>query len=81
MKTLDLETLTHVTGGTHRRMGGSLALTQSLASIQQSISGIATNANNNQNSLLLPVVMMMALNRPQSPTIISADGATVVAPG
>jgi hypothetical protein len=81
MKTLDVETLTHVTGGTHRRMGSSVALTQSLATIQQSISGVATNANNNQNSVLLPMVMMMALNRRPSPTIIAADGATVVSAG
>jgi hypothetical protein len=77
MNTLDLDTLEHVTGGAVVRASSSNdAITQSLTSLQTTISSLANNNNNNQNNLLLPMVMMMAMNRRQ-PTIVSG-GATVV---
>jgi hypothetical protein len=59
MTTLDLDTLTQVTGGTTT----SDALTQSLTAIQSSLTSLASSNNNNQNSTLLPMVMMMAMRR------------------
>ena len=80
MNTLDNATLDHVTGGAVIRTSStSDAITQSLTSLQTTISQLANNNNNNnnnQNSLLLPMVMMLAMNRRQ-PTIVSG-GATVV---
>jgi hypothetical protein len=80
MNTLDPDTLRHVTGGVSSRCAASsdnAALTQSLASIQSSLSSATSNNNNNnQNNLLLPMVMMMAMNRRQ--TAVVAPGATVV---
>ena len=78
MTTLDLDTLTQVTGGvTRSSSSSSAALTQSLATIQSSISNLTNNSSNNQNNMLLPMAMMMAMNRRQS-SVISAGGATVV---
>jgi len=80
MSTLDPDTLGHVTGGVSSRCAVSssnTALTQSLASIQSSLSSFTSNNNNNnQNNLLLPMVMMMAMNRRQ--TAVVGPGATVV---
>lgn len=76
MNTLDLATLDHVTGGAVIRTSTSDAITQSLTSLQTTVSQLANNNNNNQNNLLLPMAMMMAMNRRQ-PTIVSG-GATVV---
>jgi hypothetical protein len=78
MNTLDLDTLEHVTGGaTVRASSSNDAITQSLTSLQTTISSLANNNNNSsQNNLLLPMAMMMAMNRRQ-PTIVSG-GATVV---
>lgn len=59
MTTLDLDTLTQVTGGTTT----TDALTQSLTAIQSSLTSLATNNNNNQNSMLLPMAMMVAMRR------------------
>lgn len=77
MNTLDLATLDHVTGGAAIRTSSTNdAITQSLTSLQTTVSQLANNNNNNQSNLLLPMVMMMAMNRRQ-PTIVSG-GATVV---
>jgi hypothetical protein len=59
MTTLDLDTLTQVTGGTTTND----ALTQSLTAIQSSLTSLASSNNNNQNNTLLPMVMMMAMRR------------------
>jgi hypothetical protein len=76
MNTLDLDTLDHVTGGAVIRTSSTNdAITQSLTSLQTTISQLSNN-NNNQSSMLLPMAMMMAMNRRQ-PTIVSG-GATVV---
>jgi len=64
MTTLDLDTLSHVTGGTSTND----ALTQSLTAIQSSISSLASSNTNNQSNTLLPVMMMMAMNR--RPTVV-----------
>lgn len=78
MNTLDNDTLDNVTGGAVVRASStsSDAITQSLTSLQSTVSQLANNNNNNQNNLLLPMAMMMAMQRRQS-TIVSG-GATVV---
>jgi hypothetical protein len=82
MNTLDTATLDNVTGGAVVRSSSSTtsdAITQSLTSLQTTVSQLANNNNNSsssQNSLLLPMAMMFAMNRRQ-PTIVSG-GATVV---
>jgi hypothetical protein len=79
MNTLDTESLDNVTGGAAVRTSSTSndAITQSLTSLQTTISQLANNNNNNnQNNLLLPMAMMIAMNRRQ-PTIVSG-GATVV---
>jgi len=75
MKILDLETLAAVSGGASK----SSQLTQSLSSIQSSISDLASNKNNNQSSNLLLPILLLGMNRQQrSPSVVSAGGATVV---
>ena len=78
MNTLDTTSLDNVTGGAVTRASSASndQITQSLTSLQTTISQLASNNNNNQNNLLLPMAMMIALNRRQ-PTIVSG-GATVV---
>jgi hypothetical protein len=82
MNTLDTATLDNVTGGAVRSSTStsSDAITQSLTSLQTTVSQLANNNNNNnnssQNNQLLPMAMMIAMNRRQ-PTIVSG-GATVV---
>ena len=79
MNTLDNASLDHVTGGAVVRTSSSDAITQSLTSLQTTVSQLANNNNNNnssQSNLLLPMAMMFAMNRRQ-PTIVSG-GATVV---
>ena len=76
MNTLDNASLDHVTGGAVVRTSSSDAITQSLTSLQTTVSQLANNNQNNQSNLLLPMAMMMAMNRRQ-PTIVSG-GATVV---
>ena len=61
MTTLDLSTLTHVTGGV-TSTSTNAALTQSLTTIQSSLATLANN-NNNQSSSLLPVMMAVAMSR------------------
>lgn len=77
MNTLDNASLDHVTGGAIVRTSSSDAITQSLTSLQSTVSQLANNNNNNsQSNLLLPMAMMFAMNRRQ-PTVVSG-GATVV---
>ncbi|HEX8110060.1 MAG TPA: hypothetical protein VF516_20160 [Kofleriaceae bacterium] len=80
MNTLDNASLDNVTGGAVVRTSStSDAITQSLTSLQTTVSQLANNNNNtsnNSNNLLLPMAMMIAMNRRQ-PTIVSG-GATVV---
>ena len=80
MNTIDLASLDNVTGGAVVRSSStSDAITQSLTSLQTTVSQLANNNNNNhssQSNLLLPMAMMFAMNRRQ-PTIVSG-GATVV---
>ena len=65
MHAIDLDVLDHVTGGavSARTTSTNDALTQSLTSLQSTISTLANNNNNNQSNLLLPMVMMFAMNR------------------
>jgi hypothetical protein len=77
MQTLDLETLSQVTGGVSKND----TLTQSLTAIQSSIKDLSSNNNNNSSSNLLLPMMMMAMNRRQGSSVVSAGGATVVSPG
>jgi hypothetical protein len=60
MTTLDLDTLTHVTGGVSST---NTALTQSLTTIQSSLATLANNNTNNQSNSLLPVMMAVAMSR------------------
>jgi hypothetical protein len=76
MNTLDNASLDHVTGGAVVRTSNSDAITQSLTTLQTQISQMANGNQNNQSTMLLPMVMMMAMNRRQ-PTVVSG-GATVV---
>jgi hypothetical protein len=62
MTTLDLGTLTHVTGGV-TSTSTNAALTQSLTTIQSSLATLASNNNNNQSNSLLPMMMAVALSR------------------
>lgn len=65
MNTIDLDTLGHVCGGvvSARTTSVNDTLTQSLTSLQSTISTLANNNNNNQSNLLLPMAMMFAMNR------------------
>jgi hypothetical protein len=77
MNTLDNASLDHVTGGAViRTSSNNDAITQSLTSLQTTVSQLANNNQNSQSNLLLPMAMMFAMNRRQ-PTIVSG-GATVV---
>jgi len=58
MITLDQNTLTQVAGG----VSSTDTLTQSLTEIKSSLDTLAANKNN-QNNMLLPMVMMMAMRR------------------
>jgi hypothetical protein len=78
-ETLDNVTLDNVTGGAAAVRTSSTsndAITQSLTSLQTTISQLTNNNNNNQNNYLLPMMMALVMNRRQ-PTIVSG-GATVV---
>jgi len=76
MNTLDLDTLDNVTGGAVIRSSSNDAITQSLTSLQSTVSQLANNNTSSQSNMLLPMVMMMAMNRRQS-TVVS-PGAMVV---
>ena len=58
MTTLDQDTLTQVAGG----VSSTETLTKSLTEIKSSLDSLASNKNN-QNNTLLPMVMMMAMRR------------------
>jgi hypothetical protein len=77
MHTIDLDTLDHVTGGvvSARTTSNSDALTQSLSTLQSTVSTLATNNNSNQTNLLLPMAMMFAMNR--RPAVVSTGGYVV----
>lgn len=73
MKTLDQCDLISVNGGVSKN---AQALQTALTSITQQIQSVANNQNKDQNSFLLPMVMMLALsNRQQGPTVIAGGGA------
>lgn len=76
MKTLDLDTLAHVTGGASR----NTELSSSLGAIQSSITSLANTKKDDSSNLLLPI-MMLAMNRQKAPSVVSAGGATVVSGG
>ena len=77
MKTLDQNDLAIVNGGTSKN---DQALQTALTNIQSSIKDVAGNKNNDQNSFLLPMVMMLALNKNQSgPTVITGGGGPAFA--
>jgi hypothetical protein len=74
MKELNSQELTIVAGGKSK----NTELTSALTNIQSSIKDLGSQNNNKSNDLLLPMVMMMALNKPQ-PTVVAA-GAPAAAP-
>jgi len=76
MNTLDNASLDQVTGGAVVRTSSNDAITQSLTSLQTTVSQLANNNQSSQSNLLLPMAMMFAMNRRQ-PTVVSG-GATVV---
>lgn len=78
MKTLETQDLSIVAGGLSKGADISAQLT----SITSSIKDVASQKNNSSNDLLLPMVMMMAFNRPQPNTTVVAAGAPApAAPG
>lgn len=74
MKTLDNNDLATVAGGAAKND----QLTQTLTSVQSSIKDLASQKSSSSNDMLLPMVMMMAMNRP-APTVV-ATGAAPAAP-
>jgi hypothetical protein len=76
--TLDNVTLDNVTGGATVRASSTSTdtITQTLTSLQTTLSQMTNNNQNNQNNYLLPMMMALMMNRRQ-PTIVSG-GATVV---
>jgi len=69
MKTLDQCELAFVNGGVSKN---NQALQTALTNITTSIKDVAGNQNKDQNSLLLPLIMIMALgNKQQGPTVIA----------
>jgi hypothetical protein len=74
IQTLDLATLATVTGGASK----SSELTQSLSAIQSSIGDLKNNNKQSDSSSLLLPVMMMAMNRQKSGSVVATPGATVV---
>lgn len=71
MKTIDHQELSTVSGGAAK----DDQLTSTLASVQSSIKDLASQKSSSSNDMLLPMVMMMALNRPQAPTVVAAGAA------
>jgi len=70
MKTLDNQELATVAGGAAKND----QLTQTLTSVQSSIKDLASQKSSGSNDMLMPMVMMMAMNRPQ-PTVVAAGAA------
>src|SRR5689334_8418797 len=75
MKTIDTQELSTVAGGVSKND----QLTSTLTSVQSSIKDLASQKSSSSNDLLLPMAMMMAFNRPQAPTVVTA-GTAVAAP-
>lgn len=75
MKTIDLNTLNSVTGGLTK----SSELTTALTSIQSSIKDLGSQNNNSNSNTLLPIMLLAMNQKRQSPSVVSAGGATVVA--
>jgi len=76
MKTLDTQDLATVSGGASKND----QLTQTLTSVQSSIKGLASQKSSSSNDMLLPMVMMMAMNRP-APTVVATGAAAAPAAG
>lgn len=70
MKILATHDLDTVSGGVTKT--SSTDITNALTAVQSSLKDIASQ-NNNKSSDLLPLIMIMALNRPQ-PTVVAAGG-------
>lgn len=78
MKTIDTNELATVAGGISKND----QLNTTLTSVQSSIKDLASQNNNSgSNNLMLPMVMMMAFNRPQAPTVVAAGAAVAPAAG
>jgi bacteriocin-like protein len=76
MKTIDTNELATVAGGASKND----QLTTTLTSVQSSIKDLASQrSNSGSNDLLLPMAMMMAFNRPQAPTVVTAGAAVAPA--
>ena len=75
MKTLDNQELATVAGGGSKND----QLTQTLTSVQSSIKDLASQKSSGSNDLLLPMVMMMAFNRP-GPTVVAAGAPAAASP-
>ena len=72
MKTIDTQELSTVAGGASKND----QLTSTLTSVQSSIKDLASQkSSSSSNDLLLPMAMMMAFNRPQAPTVVTAGAA------
>ena len=71
MKTIDNKDLSTVAGGASKND----QLTSTLTSVQSSIKDLASQKSNSGNDMMLPLVMMMAFNRPQAPTVVTAGAA------
>jgi hypothetical protein len=76
MKNIDAQDLHVVAGGRSK----SDQLTQTLTSVQTSIRDLASQKNSSSNDLMLPMIMMMAFNRPQ-PTVVTSAAPTVAPSG
>jgi len=77
MKTLDSHDLDIVAGGV--TSSSNTQVTTALTAVQSSLKDLASQNTGNSNNNLLPLVMIMALNRPQ-PTVVAAGAPAVAAP-
>ena len=77
MKILATHDLDAVSGGVTKT--SSTDITNALTAVQSSLKDIASQNNNNKSNDLLPLIMIMALNRPQ-PTVVAAGGPVAAAP-
>jgi bacteriocin-like protein len=76
MKTIDQKELSNVSGGASKND----QLTSTLTSVQSSIRDLASQkSSSGSNDMLLPLAMMMAFNRPQGPTVVTAGAAAPAA--
>jgi hypothetical protein len=74
LATLDNNDLSTVAGGASKND----QLTQTLTSVQSSIKDLASQKSSGSNDMLLPMVMMMAMNRP-APTVVATGAAPAAA--